>query len=221
MSTMPPTMRRAQVTVGVLAALVFGAAIVAAGAMQSAGTTTAAARQANFAEAVAKTMQIKNGRFSQDVTFAGRAVTITGTFDFQHNAVEFHDGTRVVRSVNGRLYVSGLPLTLPAGVTWVQLTGAYGFGLHILRDAKDLKVAGSPRISGVDLTEYSATADGQTLKVWVDSSHHIRQLMTPDAFLKLSAFGKAGPITAPPPAQVVDAATVPGGPRAVSRAIFG
>src|SRR5581483_11718089 len=112
-------MRRAQVTVGVLAALVFGAAIVAAGAMQSAGTTTAAARRANFAEAVSKTMQIKNGRFSQDVTVAGRKVTLTGTFDFQHSAVEFHEGNRVVRAVNRRLYVSGLPIKLPSGVVWV------------------------------------------------------------------------------------------------------
>ncbi len=214
-------MRRAQVTVGVLAALVFGAAIVAAGAMQSAGTTTAAARRANFAEAVSKTMQIKNGRFSQDVTVAGRKVTLTGTFDFQHSAVEFHEGNRVVRAVNRRLYVSGLPIKLPSGVVWVELNGGYGFGLSVLQRATNIKVVGSPRIGGVDLTEYSVVVDGQTLKVWVDNSHHIRQLMTPTTFLLLSGFGKAGSITAPPTAQVVDASTIPGGPAAITRALFG
>ena len=187
-------------TTGLLAALVFIVGIVAAGAMESAGTTTAAARVAILAADADHTAATKSVRFTISVKTKGRqSVVVTGVEDFVGHAVEINVGPWTERFVGNAVYLHGVAARpLPAGKSWVLLSAtpvrpdrpdASRF-LTAVRAVRNIKVVGNPKLAGVDVTEYSASVDvarvaflagvdnpkGVTAKVWVDGSKRIRQL---------------------------------------------
>jgi hypothetical protein len=185
-----------------LAAVVFLIGVIAAGVMQSDGTTTAAAHAATLVADVGHTIGAKTARFSITVTPgdpAARPSSASGIEDFAHHALVLMVGNVEERLVAGTRYIH-----VP-GQKWVGGPPRAGTSsaidsLNALRSAVAVHVVGQPRLDGVDTTEYAATIDlasvataGSTVPpalrsllaglaaipvhVWIDGSHHIRRYM--------------------------------------------
>ena len=154
-------MGRVEQATALLAGVAFIVAVVAAGVMQSDGTTTAAAHTATLIADVGHTLAAKTARVTITITSntpTPHQAVATGVEDFAHDAVDIRFGTVEERLVGGVRYIR------PAGQKWVATPVAASAPpvtrtLDAVRFAKSVHVSGQPRLDGIDTTEYTATID--------------------------------------------------------------